>query len=486
MVFGFGRKKRSKNTDPRTDDVGDTSEHVQNGRRLYGQNSGDAAPTSIQPPNRPDSMGTIRVQNQVNPDAFTAQGTESTFTTNTTVKLDEIPDILSNSDNIRHAKVVSSAKAIRDTVEPMIEELIQMGRDLEKDDLNVDSIDKHLAIIVVRGKKQVIDTIRRGVLRLPEVHTIGDAIRMESLLRQLLKKIGDVLGRQTRVIHIFAKKHAARFKETLEILNSEHVKMRHIIDQHNRDDLESQDIRNALDALVRRRESRSKRSQRVTDIASSIDTLKRQEHDLKRDLSQITSSSEYKIYTEILSELKKCDDELNRITHDTNLQFEKISRPLGRYKYGSSLDKSQQHVLEGLVSDPTRVILPENLKIISEIISNVRRAVASGSISVRDTDKTIAMLADTADLMSPLAERISKCMQRQKTLSADLDTSKPVGLDACKEGIAKANALCADNEKRLVALRADVDEDDSAIPSMISEIQISLRQHTGMRYDIIP
>ena len=32
---------------------------------------------------------------------------------------------------------------------------------LDKDDLKIDDIDKHLAIIVVRGKKQVIDMITK-------------------------------------------------------------------------------------------------------------------------------------------------------------------------------------------------------------------------------------------------------------------------------------------------------------------------------------
>ena len=31
-----------------------------------------------------------------------------------------------------------------------------------EDNLKVDDIDKHLAIIVVRGKKQVIDVIKKG------------------------------------------------------------------------------------------------------------------------------------------------------------------------------------------------------------------------------------------------------------------------------------------------------------------------------------
>ena len=38
-------------------------------------------------------------------------------------------------------------------------------------------------------------------------------------MNQLLKKVGDVLGRQTRVIHIFAKKYANQLTNNLKIMN---------------------------------------------------------------------------------------------------------------------------------------------------------------------------------------------------------------------------------------------------------------------------
>ena len=71
----------------------------------------------------------------------------------------------------------------------------------------------------MRGKKQVIDVIKKGVIQLPEISSINDAEKLDSALNQLLKKLGDVLGRQTRVIHIFAKKYATQLKGNLEVMH---------------------------------------------------------------------------------------------------------------------------------------------------------------------------------------------------------------------------------------------------------------------------
>ena len=90
---------------------------------------------------------------------------------------------------------------------------------MKKDDLKVDNIDKHLAIIVVRGKQQVIDILKKDVKNLMQVSTMDDAKKLDYFLNQLLKKVGDVLGRQTRVIHIFAKKYANQLTNNLKIMN---------------------------------------------------------------------------------------------------------------------------------------------------------------------------------------------------------------------------------------------------------------------------
>ena len=123
------------------------------------------------------------------------------------ISLEDVPGIVSELQNLRKSQSISEIKHLRNSTQPLINELSQIGISLEKDNLRVDDIDKHLAIIVVRGKKQVIHVIKKDVIPLPEVETIDDIYRVDNSLNQVLKKVGDVLGRQTRVIHIFAKKN---------------------------------------------------------------------------------------------------------------------------------------------------------------------------------------------------------------------------------------------------------------------------------------
>ncbi len=121
------------------------------------------------------------------------------------IKLSEIQKIIKDFLDLRNAQTLTEIKLLRDHTSPLIKELASIAHSLENDDLKVDDIDKHLRIIVVRGKKQVIDVIKKDATDLPEVSSFDDIINMNNVLNHKLKKIGDVLGRQTRVIHIFAK-----------------------------------------------------------------------------------------------------------------------------------------------------------------------------------------------------------------------------------------------------------------------------------------
>ena len=138
------------------------------------------------------------------------------------ISLGDIPGIVSDLQNLRKSQAISEIKHLRNSTQPLIDELSKIGNSLEKDTLSVEDIDKHLAIIVVRGKKQVIQVIKKDVVPLPHVTDIDDIYKIDHSLNQVLKKVGGVLGRQTRVIHIFAKKHAVKLKENLETMNSNH------------------------------------------------------------------------------------------------------------------------------------------------------------------------------------------------------------------------------------------------------------------------
>jgi len=165
---------------------------------------------------------------------------------NKDIQLSDVPKILDDLNQLRSSQILSEIQHIRKITAPLIDDLIKIGKVLEDDNLKVDDIDKHLAIIVVRGKKQVIDVIKKGVTSLPEVSSLEDMEKLNYSLNQILKKVGDVLGRQTRVIHIFAKKYANQLKDNLEVMNHNHSEIRQLLQNFESTKSGSIEINDAL------------------------------------------------------------------------------------------------------------------------------------------------------------------------------------------------------------------------------------------------
>ena len=306
------------------------------------------------------------------------------------VPLSDVLKIVADLRELRKSQTISEIKHLRNGTEPLIEDLIKIGNVLEKDNLQVDDIDKHLAIIVVRGKKQVIDIIKKGVTPLPQISSINDAENLGSSLGQVLKKVGDVLGRQTRVIHIFAKKYANQLKENLEIMNSNHAEILKLLKNYNSTEDASNEIAESLKNIDLLKKRRIEKNQKILETNHNLESFDEKITSLENSIQKIKSSEDYKKYVDLKNMLDSFTNQKQKIKNEINTQFTKISRPLSRYEYGSSLDKDQKNILTKLVEEPFDVMLPQNKDSVIVILENVRKGISSGSISVKDVDKSLS------------------------------------------------------------------------------------------------
>jgi len=245
---------------------------------------------------------------------------------NKEILLSDVTKIVNDLYHLRTSQTVSEIKDLRNQTAPLIDDLINIGNVLEKDNLNIDDIDKHLAIIVVRGKKQVIEMIKKGVVPLPEISTINDAEKLNSSLNQILKKVGDVLGRQTRVIHIFAKKYANQLKENLEVMNNNHSEIQKILENFEFTKSTSVKIDDLLNRIETLKSSRIEKTQKIIETKKTIESLQEKISSIHDSIEEIKSSDNYKKYLDLKNKLESFASQKSKIENTINTQFTKISR----------------------------------------------------------------------------------------------------------------------------------------------------------------
>ena len=400
------------------------------------------------------------------------------------ISLEDVPGIISDLSKLRESQTVSEIKNLRNSTAPLIDDLMKIGIVLEKDDLKVDDIDKHLAIIVVRGKKQVIDILKKDVKTLMQVSTIADAKKLDYFLTQLLKKVGDVLGRQTRVIHIFAKKYANQLTDNLKTMNDNSENISKLLKHYASTQSTFDEITEMLDKIKSHNKELSDKRKRHAEILDNLKSFEEKKTVLQSSLDEIHSSDNFKKFVDLENKLNAFANQKSKIKSEIDTQFTKISRPLGRYAYGSSLDKEQNAILSTLVDDPFDALRSENSDTIIVILENIRKAITSGSISVKDTEKTLLQLTETEESLDGFIKNVSDYSNIFNSMKTELSELKPDNLTSLENEFSKNTNSQNDSNLKSKTILSEIDEINSQIPELISKIEGKLRIFSNSKYVI--
>ena len=400
------------------------------------------------------------------------------------IKLSDVSEILSQILELRTSKILSEIKSIRNNTEPLIKELVMIGNTLEKDDLQVDDIDKHLRIIVVRGKQQVIDMIKKDATPLPNVTSYDDAENLSVILNQMLKKIGDVLGRQTRVIHIFAKKYAEKLKEILMQMNLNHAEIQQLLKNYDHTKSISAEILELLKEITDLENNLTKKEHRIAEIHSFVSSLDKKILSFEDSIKKIQTSDQYKKFLDLKLILDEFTIKKNQITNEINSQFTKISRPLSRYEYVSSLDKEQKNLLSRLIKDPFDVLFSKNKDSIILILENVRKGITSGSISVKDTEKSLFQITETEEALDGFIKQVSEFVDKRQIIQDQMIVLESDELSRLTRDLKNAISDKEDSKLKIKTFQDEIDEFHFNLPKLISSIEIKLKKFSNTTYTI--
>lgn len=413
-----------------------------------------------------------------------SQESEATILEEKEIKLSNVNSRVEEIQNLRKKTVIAESKTFRKKIEEKLDEISKIIKELERDDLNVDDIDKHLEILVVRGKKQVISTIKKeDSEKLPEIKSYEDVVECTELISRKLKRIGDALGRQSRVIHIFAPKYAAKLKSHLAVLNSNRSELQSLVNNYNKLSEDATEISKQIIKYNESKDNLEVNSKKIKDVKNSIEEFEKKIDDTQKSISNIKSGEKYSKYIETQKKLESLSPKL--IQEKIDLQFTKISRPLSRYEYGSSLEKPQKILMEKLIADPFDVLNVSNKEDITTILSAVRKGVQSGSISVKDPEKSLSSIDETIGILDEFVKEKSGFSEKQDLLKKELDSFNISELKQKEDFLVKAENDKKDAESRIVRLEQKIAEIKKSLPEIIMDVEIRLKRISAAKYHIL-
>ena len=403
------------------------------------------------------------------------------------ITLTNMSDVIREIRSIRLKTIIAEVKTFRNKISSNCKTILNIATDLEDDNLNLDDMDPHLMRIVKRGKNEVISVIKKETaVVIPEINSFEDIKTFNITSTRSLKKIGDALGRQSRIIHHFAKKYASKLMNDLKVITDENEEINILV--KNFSELEN-NVEQIFENLGKYNQSqksivtlRERKKQSEKTAKDLYNTIKNNIEDVKN----LKNSNEYSEFLEIKEKINSLFSLRNKIKTEVELQFSKISRPLNKYVYVSAMDKPQKKLLMGLIENPYEVITTSNKPDLVRILESVRRSVQSGSVSVKDIVKSVSQIDVLLTKFDTIIEKISTFDKSKNDLESKLSIFNVEKLTQAENILTGHHNEKSDIEAKIKTLENEITDLIESLPKHIKSIQSKLNEISAVQYSIKP
>jgi len=403
--------------------------------------------------------------------------------TSQSITLDEIPKVLDELVTLRKKTLVAEIKSYRNQLDPQREIILKIANELEEDDLNSDDLDPHFQIMVNRGKKEVVSVIKREFAKpFPEINSAEDVIRFKKTFSSGINKIGDMLGKHSRLIHILAKKYAKKFTDDFVRLTEDLKEIDNLIRNFSETEEQTQNILDLINTRTKTLEKVSKQEVRMKEFRDSLTEKEKKIMEYRKIIDNTQNSSEYTTYQNIKSELTNFDSEEKQIRRSMDDEFTKISRPLGKFVHISSHDKEIKDLTATLASAPYDVLDESNLSGIKNILDSIVTGIDSGSVSVKDISKSKEGINEIKNSLPSLIDIKSTFETKKKELITKLSGIDLTSLENAQKDLKREQDNIDDINLKLKSFEDETLELTNSLPSIIRQMEMNLKDVTAISY----
>ena len=399
--------------------------------------------------------------------------------------LTEIPDIIKQLKSIKEKTVISETGIFRNKIKSNCDSILKTVGDFEHASIKSEDLDPHLYTILQRGKKQVVSTINQEcTVNFPDIISLNEVLTFHKLSTRMLKKIGDMVGRQSTVLHTLANKFANRLKDDLKNMKDGNDEIQTLIDNHINFEDKTNEILENIDkynqsekSVVVMNNNQKQMKKNVKDLSSAI------QHDMD-EIESIKSSKEYTNFSKVQENIGNLSVGMYKIKNDIEIQFTKISRPLNKYVYITSLGKLEKKLLEDLANNPFDIISKTSKQDITKILELVRNSVQSGAVSVKDVNKSLLHIDETLEKLDSFLRKISEHNQLKDNLENDLKNYNFENLRQNELKLRKHQDDKSKTESKTESLHVEIDNVNESLPNQIKFIETSLNKISPILYSI--
>jgi predicted nucleic acid-binding Zn-ribbon protein len=268
-------------------------------------------------------------------------------------------------------------------------------------------------------------------------------------------------------------------------MNSNNSEIQKLIKNFQETTSASAEITELLDRIKSLEDESVSKNKKILELKSNINSFQNEITNLQDSIKKIKSSDKYSEFLNLNQKLSSFSKDEFNIKNEINTQFTKISRALSRYEYASALDRDQKFLLTQLINDPYSVLTLKNKDSIIVIFENVKKGINSGSVSVKDNEKTISNITETEEILGQFIKKINLFTEQKNDIQTQLSLFDKSELTTLEKNLEKNQSNQKDCEARLSSLKKEIDENKTRIPELVATIENKLKKFSKTDYHIM-
>jgi hypothetical protein len=427
-------------------------------------------------------------------------GTATKTSNENTLSISDALDILRRIEDEKVGDMSRGLIPIKQSLENTLLSVGKLAEEMENEKVKVEdekfkpSVESSRRILASSLKKEASSSY-------PTPTTVSEALKFKESLQSLMERFGDVSGSHSKLLTTFMKKHTGKIKGEFDVISSLEKRTNKIMADFEEDRRPVADCIAVINKTSQIFGALQQQENELKRVKEEISKLEVEGRDLDKKLAEVEKSPDFESTSKTIKEMMLAEGEQKEFHKFLIDLFSPVSRALTKYSYGTS--KATSSKLQVLMDSPWKIFDHDHgsiedtkpvqngtsqaspLESYKSLIVEVRKAVATGKITLKDSQKSIKSFDLIINSLPDLERRSELIANKLDSLEQRKDDSVIAQADTLKIKLKENKTSFENHMLYMEKLENEITDKRNSVQRSVKDSERCLSEVTGRNYTLI-
>ena len=416
------------------------------------------------------------------------------------VTISDALDILRKMEDEKVGDMSRALIPIKQSLENTLLSVGKLAEEMENEKVKVE--DEKFKPSVESSRRILASSLKKEVSsEYPTPTSISEAVKFKESLQSLMERFGDVSGSHSKLLTTFMKKHTGKIKGEFDVISSLEKRTNKIMEEFEEDRRPVADCIAVINKTSQIYGALQQQEDELERVKEEISILEVQGRDLGKKLAEVERSPDFESTSKTIKEMMLAEGEQKEFHKYLVDLFSPVSRALTKYSYGTS--KATSSKLQVLMDSPWKIFEQAHgsiedtkpmqygasqtgaLEAYKSLIVEVRKAVATGKITLKDSQKTIKSFDLIIKSLPDLERRSELLANKLDSLEQRKDDSVISQAETLKIKLKENKTSLENHMLYLEKLENEITDKMNNLQRTVKDSERCLSEATGRYYNLM-